>query len=153
MLPRVIGKPAPFLISGEVGVGFSDIAPSSRKGVGALQQQYRLRRNGQFSYVYRRGRRASSKNLSLLYVKSQQKRVGFSVNKKVGCAVVRNRTKRRLREAVRPLMPCLKNGLYVLVARPSAAEQPFARLDAEVRALLARLDALRGGEAQPSCGR
>ena len=68
-----------------------------------VQRQNRLGPNRQFSYVYRRGKRVSTRDLTLLYVKNRQKRVGFSVSKKVGVAVVRNRTKRRLRECVRPL--------------------------------------------------
>ena len=96
----------------------------------------------QFNYVYRRGKKASCKELSLLYVKSSQKRVGFSVSKKVGVAVVRNRTKRRLRECVRPLLPQMRNGLYVFVARPSAAEISFDQLNAQVRRLLRKVDVL-----------
>lgn len=98
--------------------------------------------NRQFNYVYRRGKRASSKDLSLLYVKNSQKRVGFSVSKKVGVAVVRNRTKRRLRECVRPLLPQMRNGLYVFVARPSAAERSFAELRSEVCRLLRKVEAM-----------
>lgn len=105
-----------------------------------MQQQYRLCQNRQFSYVYRRGARASCKDLTLLYVKSQQKRVGFSVNKKVGGAVVRNRTKRRLRECMRLRMPQLRRGLYVIVARPSAAERTFAQLQQSVDMLLHKLE-------------
>lgn len=79
-------------------------------------------------------------------VKSGQKRVGFSVNKKVGVAVVRNHTKRRLRECVRPLLPEMKNGLYVFVARPSAAECTFEQLNRSVRMLMQRLEALHNQE-------
>lgn len=57
-----------------------------------MQRQNRLGPNRQFSYVYRRGKRVSTRDLTLLYVKNRQKRVGFSVSKKVGVAVVRNRT-------------------------------------------------------------
>jgi len=81
--------------------------------------------------------------MSLLYVRSKEKRVGFSVNKKVGVAVVRNRTKRRLRECVRPLLPEMKSGLYVFVARPSAAECSFQELNSRVRYLLRKVEALR----------
>ena len=98
--------------------------------------------NRQFNYVYRRGKKASCKELSLLYVKNNQKRVGFSVSKKVGVAVVRNRTKRRLRECVRPLLPQMRSGLYVFVARPSAAQCSFQELDARVKQLLRKVDAL-----------
>ena len=107
-----------------------------------MQRQNRLGPNRQFSYVYRRGKRVSTRDLTLLYVKNRQKRVGFSVSKKVGVAVVRNRTKRRLRECVRPLLERMNGGLYVFVARPSAAEQSFAQLNRQVGQLLSRAGAL-----------
>ena len=99
--------------------------------------------NRQFNYVYRRGKKASCRELSLLFVKNNQKRVGFSVSKKVGVAVVRNRTKRRLRECVRPLLPQMRSGLYVFVARPVAAECSFQELNARVKQLLRKVDALQ----------
>lgn len=52
--------------------------------------------------------------------------------------MVRNRTKRRLRECVRPLLECMDGGLYVFVARPSAGEQSFQQLSRQVSQLLAR---------------
>ncbi len=118
-----------------------------------MQKQHRLGPNRQFSYVYRRGRRASCKELSLLNVRNNQKRVGFSVNKKVGVAVTRNRVKRRLRECVRPLLPEMKNGLYVFVARPSAAECSYEKLSASVLMLLEKLDALKGPGHHGGAGR
>ena len=108
-----------------------------------MQRQNRLGPNRQFSYVYRRGKRASCKEMSLLYVRSNQKRIGFSVSKKVGVAVVRNRTKRRLRECVRPLLPQMRCGLYVFVARPSAADCSFQELNARVKQLLKKMDVLK----------
>lgn len=113
-----------------------------------MQQQHRLNRNRQFSYVYRRGTRASCREITLLYVRSSQKRVGFSVSKKVGCAVTRNRTKRRLRECIRPQLPELKSGLYVIVAHPTAAERSYAQLQRSLDGLLHRL-ALYAGEQLP----
>ncbi len=106
-----------------------------------MQKQHRLGPNRQFSYVYRRGKRASCRELSLLYVKNGQKRVGFSVSKKVGVAVVRNRTKRRLRECVRLLLPQMRSGLYVFVARPEAARCSFQELNAQVAHLLTKVGA------------
>ena len=104
-----------------------------------LQQEHRLHQNRQFSYVYRRGTRASCRDLSLLYIRNTQKRVGFSVNKKVGVAVVRNRTKRRLRECFRSRMANLKPGFYVVVARPTAAQKSYAELSASVDYLLCKM--------------
>lgn len=57
-------------------------------------------------------------------------RFGFTVTRKLGSAVVRNRIRRRLREALRLLPPdTARDGWdYVVVARPAAADVPFARL-------------------------
>lgn len=107
-----------------------------------MQKQHRLGPNRQFSYVYRRGKRASCRELTLLFVKNNQKRVGFSVSKKVGVAVVRNRTKRRLKECVRPLLPQMRSGLYVFVARPEAANCTFQELNTRVNHLLGKVGAM-----------
>lgn len=105
-----------------------------------MQKQNRLGPNRQFQYVYRRGKRASCREMSLLYVKGSQKRVGFSVSKKIGVAVVRNRVKRRLRECVRPLLPNMKNGLYVFVTRPGIEQCTFEQLQESTRRLIKKLE-------------
>ena len=104
-----------------------------------MQRQYRMGPNRQFQYVYRRGKRVSCPELSLLYVKNNQKKIGFSVSKKVGGAVVRNRTKRRLRECIRPILPQMRKGQYVFVARPAAAQCSFQALKGAVEKLLRRV--------------
>ncbi|MDD3921104.1 MAG: ribonuclease P protein component [Eubacteriales bacterium] len=104
-----------------------------------MQKQYRLCRNRQFSYVYRRGTRASCKDLTLIYARNSQKRVGFSVSKKVGSAVTRNLVKRRLRECVRPRLPEMGNGLYVIVAHPSCAERSYRQLQSCVDVMFHKL--------------
>lgn len=66
-------------------------------------------------------------------------RVGFTVSRKVGNAVVRNRVRRRLREIVRQHQDLLCNGLdYVIVAFPPARSVDFAVLQCEMTRLLQR---------------
>lgn len=73
----------------------------------------------------------------------QPARVGFTATKKLGGAVVRNRAKRRLREAARRLLtPMARPGVdYVLIARSGAADVEWSRLLDDVSKALVRLDA------------
>lgn len=107
-----------------------------------MQKTYSLKKNAQFRYVHRRGKSSGSHELVLLYVPGKALKVGFTVGKKVGGAVTRNRVKRRLREACRPLLPRMRRGLYVFIARQPAGEADFARLSRAVKNTLLRQNLL-----------
>ncbi len=61
-------------------------------------------------------------------------RVGFTVTKKVGNAVIRNRVRRRLREAVRvhAARDMSPGNDYVIVGREDVLFAPFGQLAAEL---------------------
>ena len=67
--------------------------------------------------------------------------LGFTATKKVGGAVVRNRAKRRLREAARAMLA--QHGVpgsdYVFIARQGTADRPWERLLDDVKSALTRL--------------
>ena len=107
-----------------------------------MERRYRLKKNRAFQYVYRRGHSVACRNLVMLLAPGRELKVGFSVSKKTGNAVTRNKIKRRLRECFRPYLGDVKTGLYVIVARPSAAEAAFEDLRRDVRYLLKKQDAL-----------
>ena len=68
-------------------------------------------------------------------------RTGFTATRKVGGAVVRNRAKRRLREAARMLTPLLgrPGSDYVFIARMGTEDRPWDRLLDDVKSALTRL--------------
>ena len=108
-----------------------------------MERRYRLKKNRAFQYVYRKGHSVACRNRVMLLAPGRELKIGFSVSKKTGNAVTRNRVKRRLRECFRPYLGDVKTGLYVIVARPSAAEAAFDDLKRDVRYLLKKQDALR----------
>lgn len=69
-------------------------------------------------------------------------RFGFTITKKIGSAVVRNRVRRRLRALVASLDPAqVKDGCdYVLVVRPAAVGRAFRDLRADLEQALARVN-------------
>lgn len=74
-------------------------------------------------------------------------RVGFTVSKKVGNAVARNRARRRLRAAVDQLMPLLaQDGTdYVLIGRPATVDRPFDALLKDLKSALTRIVSVAPG--------
>jgi ribonuclease P protein component len=108
-----------------------------------MSQPPRLKRRAEFLAVAGKGAKAPMPGLVMqlmLRADDAPLRVGFTVTKKVGNAVVRNRTKRRLREAVRlALDPGDYRGVdMVLIGRDRTADRPFADLMADVRRAAAR---------------
>lgn len=105
-----------------------------------MQKQYRLKKRSAFAYVYRKGERYSSRDVLLLCAKSREgTKIGFSISKKVGNAVIRNRVKRLLKEAFMPFMDKLDdNFMYVVVANPSLAGKDFHEISALVENALVR---------------
>lgn len=70
-------------------------------------------------------------------------RFGFTVTKRSGGAVERNRIRRRLKEALRLLdpLPARSGHDYVIVARPEALSMPFQALQRELIRALGKIDA------------
>ncbi|MEJ1977439.1 MAG: ribonuclease P protein component [Acetobacteraceae bacterium] len=93
----------------------------------------RLKRRAEFLRVASRGRKVAVHGLVLQAMPRPDEnpaRIGFTVTKKVGNAVIRNRTRRRLKEAARLLLQqrAVTGTDLVVIGRDSTRSRPFTAL-------------------------
>lgn len=88
----------------------------------------RLKKSWEFRRVYRYGRTVVSRNIVLYYCPNRLgiNRIGFSISKKVGKSVIRNRIRRVYREAFIKMEDKLVKGYdFIIVARKPAVSSTF----------------------------
>ena len=105
-----------------------------------------IKRNHEFQRLYRRGKSAATPCMAVYCRKNRQpgNRLGFTVGKKVGCAVQRNRVRRRLREIYRLHEGELRLGYdIVVVARVRAVYAGYRQLERQFLTAAGRLGLLR----------
>ena len=104
----------------------------------ALQRSVRLRKHADYTTVYGTGVKLNTSLFILYWLKPIDRavgcRIGFTVTRKIGGAVVRNRIKRQLGESFRSLLPELHQPVdIVVVVRKSIVKKPFDIVRAAVR--------------------
>jgi len=101
-----------------------------------------LKAHKEFGLVYNRGKSAHSRSCVVFYLpKNGEKKIGYTASKKVGNAVIRNRSKRRLRAIWRELQMTLCDGHYVFVAKASLPQVPYPTLQKDIQYTLKKLNA------------
>lgn len=110
-----------------------------------VERTVSMKENHLFRRLYAKGKSAVTPTLALYCRKNglECNRLGLTVGAKVGNAVVRNRTRRRMRESYRLREDKVKVGYdLVLVARTRAAQVSYQELDRHLYSLLRRLELL-----------
>lgn len=110
-----------------------------------------MKENHLFRRLYNKGKSAADGRLAI-YVRrngGKTNRLGFTVSTKLGHAVVRNRTRRRLREIYRLHEEQIVPGMdIVVVARVRAAQSTYRQLEGSFLRLAEKLGLLKKEEPE-----
>ena len=111
-----------------------------------MEKTLSLKENHLFRALYHRGKSAARKSMVMYVMKRRNQPVnhlGITVSVKLGCAVERNRARRRIRETYRLNETRLKCGFdIVIVARKPAVDGPFDLLQRDFDILAKQLGLL-----------
>ena len=97
-----------------------------------MEKKYRIRKNMEFKNIYKVGKNYWNRNL-ILYVKKNglnETRVGYTITKKIGNAVTRNKIRRRMKEIYRLHFHNIKEGYdLVFIAKRGVKDIPYKELE------------------------
>ena len=109
-----------------------------------LSKKYRLTKNGSFSYLYAHGSSVRAKLIKINFVPSKSGvKIGFSVNNKIGHAVVRNKVKRRMRAIAAEFIPRLKPCQFVFVVSVGVDKLSYEEIKTRMLACLNKSGLMR----------
>lgn len=94
-----------------------------------MKKEYRVKKNDEISLIFKDGKSVANKQFVLYMLEKKEQnhlRLAVSVSKKLGNAVVRNRIKRLMKEAVFQLSKEIKQSYdYLLIARKPCVNMDF----------------------------
>ncbi len=102
-----------------------------------------LKNSKEFGRVYQQGKSKATRDLVLYVLKNSldNNRYGFSISKKIGNAVVRNKLKRRLKEIIREKDEKLKKGYdLIIIARKPVTKLDYLALKKDVERLFKKME-------------
>jgi len=100
-----------------------------------------LKKPSEFSKVYKRGKSFADKNIVVYYMPNQLgfTRVGFSISKKVGNSVVRNRVRRLIRESFRVNFESFGSYDFIFVARVRSSEVEYHEITKSLKYIFKKI--------------
>jgi ribonuclease P protein component len=116
-----------------------------------MERRYRLKLNADFQRVRQKGKSWVNRWIVLCALPNdlEHSRFGFAVSKRIGKSVVRNRIRRRMREAVRLHRPAIVDGWdLVFIARAPIVDATYSDIYHAVEELLRRADLFRSSSSE-----
>jgi len=100
-----------------------------------MDKTNRLRKNEDFKKVYKYGKSYYNRNL-IMYIRKndlEYSRIGFTVTKKIGNSVVRNKIRRRIKEIVRKNLGNIMDGYdIILIPKKNVIDISFQELESAI---------------------
>jgi ribonuclease P protein component len=115
----------------------------SKRGTESFRPEDRITRSSRFKQIYAGGNPLFSRTMVVYHAAAagERSRIGMTVSRKIGNAVVRNRAKRLIREVFRKNRSALVRPLDLVInAKKSIAGEDFRTLEAEFRIVIKRLN-------------
>lgn len=102
--------------------------PRRMKGE-VVKKEHMIKKNEEFQAVFKKGQSTANRQFIVYVLKKEEQqlfRIGLSVSKKIGNAVMRNKIKRYIRQSIFEMKEGLSSGRdYVIIARKPAADMDF----------------------------
>lgn len=111
-----------------------------------MDKKLKLRNNREFRHVYDKGISKSNKHLVIFFIKNDldYNRIGFSVTKKLGNAVTRNKVRRLIRESYRIYKDDIKTGYDIIfLSRVRCKDATYKEVESSILNLLKRTKLLK----------
>ncbi len=104
-----------------------------------MKKDKRLRTNEDYLNVYRKGKNYWNRNLTM-YVKKnnlENSRFGYTITKKIGNSVVRNKVRRQMKEIIRLHLNLIKSGYdIVIIPKKNTVDISYKELESAIMHLL-----------------
>lgn len=117
-----------------------------------LKKEYRVKKNKEFQEAFKKGKSFANRQFVVYSLEKQGQehfRIGLSVSKKIGNAVVRNQIKRYIRQAFLEMENDLHNHFdYIIIARKPVADMGFHDIKKSLIHVLKLSKVLRQGKVK-----
>ncbi|CQR45800.1 Ribonuclease P protein component [Paraliobacillus sp. PM-2] len=112
-----------------------------------MKKTYRIKKNEEFQDVFKNGKSFANRQLVIYFLDNPKQphfRIGLSVSKKIGNAVVRNRVKRYLRQAFLELKEQVDPSFdIVIIARVPTKEMDYHQVKKSLKHVLSKTELLK----------
>ncbi|OMP66395.1 ribonuclease P protein component [Domibacillus epiphyticus] len=116
-----------------------------------MRKSFRIKKNDDFQTVFSKGKSFANRQFVVYMYKKEQNvpfRIGLSVSKKIGNAVVRNRIKRYIRQSFTELKMDIRPGYdFIIIARKPAADMSCIEVKSSLTHVLKLAKALKGKQS------